>query len=303
MNQLSFLSSTLAIILACDQTGLAQVPSRRAGGDAESSNRVMLDEQVLASWQPEGASGLFGPKIELKSMNTSNWTVKHGNSAVAKAERILGIKPGLYPATAQLIAVLDDDTPFLTQFLLERAMWQIVIRDWTLTLPSGSSESRDPYVRTFDVLVRPEDGRVLKVKSRWPKEEPSMPPEPRADSATCQIYASNYTVYHDFPDSDPAVSFLAALDSAQKRGLEIVTAKQISARYVVFSDMRHERRRPVWAITARGAYPVLPVPGMAIERKYEYRVIVDAETGKFLCAGNRPLPDEVIENKPSRQGQ
>ena len=281
MTEFPYLSFSLSVLLACGQPG----------------NLRMM------SWQEGQDPGLLGPKIEVKSVKTSSWAVKDSKGAVERAERVLGIARGAYPATAELITLLDDDTPYLVQYLLEKPIWQVVLRDWTLTLASAQPETRDPYVRVFDVLVRPEDGRVLKIRSRWPKEEPPLPPEPGAVSATCQIYGSGFVVYHGFPETDPRVSFLEALDLLQKRGHDILTAKQISARYVVWSNIRYETPRPVWAITIRGVMPVRLLPRMPIEPKYEYRLTVDAETGKFLSGSNRPIPDEVLQSVRGAEGQ
>ncbi len=159
---------------------------------------VQADGPRLSSWQRGQDPGLLGPKIELKSVDTSSWTVKGSKAAVQKAERVLGLAPGAHPVTAELIKLMDDDTPFLTQYLIEKPIWQVVVRELVLDLPSATPEERDPYVRTIDVLVRPQDGRVVRIRSRWPAEEPPMPREPGAYSATCQIYGSGFTVYQGF---------------------------------------------------------------------------------------------------------
>ncbi len=272
MNAILSLWATSTFIVACAQIGSPPLPA----------------------WRQEDP-GMLGPKIDLKSVDTSNWVVRDSAAAVAKAKGVLGIARSAYPATAELISLLDDDTPFLSQFLLEKPIWQVVIRDWRLELASAQPEARDPYIRTWDVLVTPADGRVVKVRSRWPDEEPPIPPEPRADSATCQIYASGYTVYHGFPERDPRITFVDALDSLHARGEQVLSARQLSARYVVYSDIRYDKPRPVWAITERGVLPVSFVVSMEMVPKYEYRLIVDANTGKFLCGGNTPQPDDVIE--------
>ncbi len=80
-------------------------------------------------------------------------------------------------------------------------------------------------------------------------------------------------------------------------------AKQISARYVIYSDIRFETPRPVWAITERGVSPKsFSMTYSSTEPKYEYRLIVDAETGEFMGGSNTPLPETVIDNEPRKEG-
>lgn len=252
----------------------------------------------IHSWRPDPKSGLLGPKVESASLNTSAWTVKEAAFAVERAEQVIGASWDEPNTVAELITLIDDDTPFLTQLLIERPMWQVTMSNSRPQLSSAPESTAGP-ARTWDVLVRPDDGVVIRARSRWPEGVKPMPPEPRAASATCQIYGSGYDVYHAFPTSNPRISLAEALDVLQKRGESVLEAKQISARYVVWSSIAFESPRPVWAITLRGVLPTHPAPGMEIEPIYEYRLIVDAQTGKFLCGSNRPLPEEL--NPPDRR--
>ena len=109
---------------------------------------------------------------------------------------------------------------------------------------------------------------------------------------TCILYAGGYDTFHDFPDRDPGVSLLQALDSV--RG-QVVTAKQILATPVLWSNVQYKTPRVVWAITLRGVLPEMPREGMSREAIYQYRLIVDAKTGEYLCGGSSPQPDEDIQ--------
>lgn len=256
------------------------------------------------AWQERVEAGVLGPKIELKSVDTSNWALKDARAAVEKAERVLGVPRGTHQATAELIKLEDDNTPFLTMKLLFKPLWHVVVHDWRLDSPSAPTEAREnSYTRTFDVLVRPEDGRVLKIRSRWPKGEPMMVPEHGASSATCQIYGGGYTVYHDFPDNDPRVSLLEALVSLyDDHGGDPLTAKQILAIPVVWSNCYYQTPRCVWVINLRGVMPVHRASPQG-KPEYEYRFIVDAETGKFLRGSSVQQRDDVIENESGQEGQ
>jgi hypothetical protein len=235
---------------------------------------------------------VIGRRVEPDSVDRSSWKLKDAKAAIEKTMPVLGMPSATGPsATAELLVLEEDDTPYLSKKLLGKPLWHVVLPDRKLELPSSPENYHDRYSRTFDVLLNPIDGRVIKLKSRWPEGVPQIDPEPDGASATEQLARSGNEVYHGFPNEDPHVSFIDAVDSIQRGGDGPLTAKQISGSYVMWSTMgRFETPRPVWAITLRGVLPVMPRPGMPLEAIYQYRLIVDAKTGEYLCGGNTPRP-------------
>jgi hypothetical protein len=262
-------------------------------------------EYGMRAWQRRMEAGVLGERIDPQSVDKSDWANKDAQAAISTAQRVLGVPADSCKATAELVKVDFDNTPFLVSKLERKTFWQVTVYDWKLDSPSAPTREREnSRTRTFDVLVRPEDGRVVKVRSRWPEGEPMMAPEFGAGDATCHTFGGGWTIYHDFPDKDPQISLLDALVVLYHAGCggQPLTAKQILAIPVVWSNVGHETPRPVWVINLRGVFP-----GWAIEEnpepKHEWRYIVDAETGKVLIAGNVPQSDEDTAGRASKAGE
>jgi hypothetical protein len=233
-----------------------------------------------------------GKKVE--SEDRSSWAVQNESQVIAKAREFLGVPHQDAPnVSAKLVTLADheDKTPFLHDQLIDRPIWQIVITKWRLRLKSATPKENDLYERTFDIFVDPRNGNLLKILSRWPKGVPPIAPRPPAGSATEQIRNSGLETYFRFPNTQPAISFLDALDSILKHGGNPFVAKQILAHYVIQSEMGH-KRRPVWAITLHGFPPFRARggPGVPEDARNHMRHIVHAETGEWLGAGTSPQP-------------
>jgi hypothetical protein len=232
----------------------------------------------------------------------ADWSIHREDLAVVAALRILGIPENRATAcSAELITVAEDNTPFLSDQIVGRTIWKVVVESGRLQLESALPGFEDAFERVFDVLVDPENGIILKIVSRWPDGIPEIAPEPPSWSAEEQMRRSGLEVYHGFPAEKPKISFLEALDIVLTQGTgSPLVAKQISAHYVIQSKMGREAR-PVWAINLRGI-PPLEVgggPGMAeetrrravpVEARNHIRNIVDARSGKWLSASTSPQP-------------
>ena len=256
-----------------------------------------------------GISAAIGPRLyqqnsneqskgaEIKSRAT--WRVENEQQAIAQVIEIAGVPEDLRSGmSGNLVTLAEDNTPFLSEQIIGRPLWQVVIQKWRLHLDSAIPGFEDRYERTFDVLVDPINGNILKIASRWPEGIPQMAPEPPAWSAQEQMGRSGLEKYHSFPQERAAITFLKALDIVLSEGVgSPLVAKQILGQYVVQSKMQGEPR-PVWAITLRGIRilrsPPPPPPGAArSERLYvlnRMRNIVHAQTGQWLSAGISPQP-------------
>ena len=176
--------------------------------------------------------------------------------AVAQVLETLGAPKHLRSeTTAKLVTLAEDNTPFLSEQIVGRQLWHVIIKKWKLRLDSAIPGFEDSYERTFDVLLDLENGNILKIVSRWPEGIAQIAPEPPAWSAEEQMRASGLEKYHSFPESPPLITFLQALDIILTEGVgSPLVAKQIVAQYVVRSSMGRKPKR-VWAITLRGIPP------------------------------------------------
>jgi hypothetical protein len=196
-------------------------------------------------------------------------------------------------ARAERVIVADSKTPFLAKQIVGRASWRVELAGVSLVLRSAIAGFRDRYRRRFFVLLDQENGRILEITSQYAGVAAEMRPEPSAATAEAQLSAEK-EIYLGFPDHDPRVRFLDALDAILTGGAgSPFYAKEIDAVYVSHSDMGSPAR-DVWAITLRGLPPI-PAHGPAADTVPEWQLnhlrnIVDADTGRVLSATNSPQP-------------
>lgn len=229
-----------------------------------------------------------------KVVDRSNWPLQEMDQAIAKAREILGIADQMVlPSRAEVVVLAEDNTPFLSEQIIARPVWHVVISNWRLELKSAPPDVKDSYARTFDIFLDPLNGHLLKVVSRWPEGVRRIAPEPGADSYTKQMRRSGEERYHALPEEDPPISFLDALDGMFKGGENSLLAEQMVGQYVTWS-MMGRTPRPVWVITLRGTRPLWDsmYPGAAISARNHMRHIVDPKTGKWVCGSSTPQPEE-----------
>ena len=223
-------------------------------------------------------------------LDRSGWTLKQEAQANECARTFLGPAPEeTLHFIASPVTLTEDNTPYLESQLIGKPLWHVVLRDFSLRLESSPRGLADKYVRTWDIYLDPVSGRLLKLRSRWPKGEAPMEREPNAELAAKQMRRAGGEIYHGFPRNAPKASFLDALDGMQRDGGNPLIAKQIVAQYVMRSTGGGDPM-PVWAITLRGVPPFRSHPGMPQDARYEYRYIVDSETGKWISLSNIPRP-------------
>jgi hypothetical protein len=250
---------------------------------------------LVAAQQEKGERECKHTGTPLKSAERAQWKLRESSDATQEVRDILGVGTTAdVELDAEVVILEDTNTPYLKSQVVGRPLWKATLRGWKLQLPSAPQSTKDRYNRVFEVWVDPVDGRLVRVKSRWPEGEPPMAPEPSAEIAVAQMLGAGGETYHGFPDAAPRSTFVQALDGLEQGGAAPLAARQIIAEYVLWSDynIKYRAPRPVWAITLRGEPPLLPPPGSTMEPRFQNRYIVDAETGKFLCATNIPVPEE-----------
>ncbi len=245
----------------------------------------------IAGAQPNHSAPVPVENTELLPGSTP---LEHPEDAVQRAERILG---GIIRTSARNVATLtpvhEDNTPYLAPRVTGLILWNVVVQDYKLTLPSAPSGLSNPNVTTVDVRLDPADGRIYRIRSRWPGGVPPIAPEPAAAAASEQMRRSGNEIYHGFPKDPPHVSLVGALDTVFRGGGDVLTARQISADYVTWSRIgRWQEPRVVWAITLHGIPPVKPPPGASNSPIHSFRYIVDATTGTLLCGSNTPRTEQ-----------
>jgi hypothetical protein len=200
------------------------------------------------------------------------------------------------------VDVNDDNTPFLhSQINRKRNIWRVRIKNVRLKLKSAIPWLKDRYVRNFEVLVDPNTGHLLRIRSKFDGHDPNMLPEPPAEVAEEEMRNSGNEIYHGFPLDPPKISLLDALDAVMGSPY---LAKEIYAVHVIQSDMG-SKPRAVWAITLRGIPPITRIGPSRVRAKEllpvwqlnHIRNVLDASTGKLLFATSCPQPLPPEEKK------
>lgn len=145
-----------------------------------------------------------------QELNVAAFKVKQSAQAKELALRSVGLK-GHVAASAELITLEADQTPFLSDKLRGRKLWTVTVPDWSVEFKSAPPNVKDAYGRTLDIHVDPVTGHMLKLRTRWPKNVPQDRVQPDAKSAELAIAPERY---HGFPSQPPPISFLEALEAS-----------------------------------------------------------------------------------------
>lgn len=229
-------------------------------------------------------------RVESPQQSKGITPLNDASSAFRSAQRLVDRKsPSSVTYEAIKATLFEDNTPYLAPQLIGRDLWRVTIDEFDVQLPSAPWAPSNRFIRVIDVLLDAKDGRLYKVRSRWPNNEPPISPEATAPMAADQMHRSGNEVYHGFPVDTPAITFVEALDAIYRGGGDVLTARQINADYVLWSRIgKWHDPRPVWAVTLRGISPVRPLPGSNEAPIHSFRYIVDAVTGKLLCGTTVP---------------
>jgi len=218
----------------------------------------------------------------------TTWTIRQANIAIEQSRKLLGLEAlPIRRFQAELVVLDNDNTPYLWDQFVGKALWHVVAHIGSFELPSSPPGSEDRYPRVVDVFLDPATGKLVKLRTRWPKEELPMLPEVSGPFGAAQMQGHGGERYHGFPDQPPKTSFLEALDAIQRGGGAPFSAKQIAAVYVLQSSGNGQPRR-VWAVTLRGVRWRGSTGGDRTDPVYEWRYIVNDATGKYTRSCNVP---------------
>jgi hypothetical protein len=199
--------------------------------------------------------------------------------AIARANTLTGLERLGGPPVAVSVKVAEDVTPFLGQRNVGK-------RAWRLEYPAGP-----PYQPKFVVLLDAVTGHLLAVTAMVDGRRRDGDAMPSYGEAT-RILRSQDEVYEGYPDQDPKVDFLSALESIAHYGFGSAERAKVIHGVYVLDSQRGATSRGVWAITLRGLPPIAahgPDPkGVPNAQRTHMRNLVDAATGKVLQAVNSP---------------
>lgn len=214
--------------------------------------------------------------------------------AIARANALTRLETVSYTPSATLVKVVDDVTPFLGEGNVGKPAWRVEYPKTLLEFASASPGSIGQFRSTFVVMIEASGGHLFFVHAT--AEDPSereTRPMPSCGSATEQL-SNEEEVYAGYPDADPTIDFLAALERILRGGIgNPFLAREIHGAYVLHSRMGSEPR-PAWAVTLRGLPPFAAhgAHGKNVPewQRNHMRNVVDAATGQVLFATNSPQP-------------
>lgn len=189
-------------------------------------------------------------------------------------------------ATAELSVVQGDRTPFLWQQVNGRAVWTVRAAPFKMELksPRGTIALK----RAFDICLDAEKGHVIRISSPWPDSESFRLESPEPGKAEAHIRRASSSKYTRFVTAPPKITFSEALSIVQEKTGKVSAAIQIIGQLVFLSELGREERAS-WVITCRGVPAKRPTPRERdMGRRFQYRYVVDAETGELLFGTNVP---------------
>lgn len=252
---------------------------------------ILVVEMALAVTPPTPTDS----RSEARSVRAeSSKLTEESQRAVDSTRLLLGVGVGGNVAVdGPPTEVVEDHTPYLSNRVVGKLVWNIIAVDFRLILPSFPFGLSNPNITRLEIQVDANSGQVYRIRSSWTTVGPSIPPEPSAESATEQMSRNGNEVYHEFPSEPARCSFIEALDAVSRGGGDLLITKQVSAVYVMWSRIgRFQEPRAVWAITLRGIPPVKPPPGAPKSGVDSFRYIIDATSCALLCGSNIPRPDK-----------
>ncbi len=224
--------------------------------------------------------------------DSAKWNIKDQRAAIGQARRILDLpgNPSL-PARAEVITVIQDNTPYLSEQVVSRPIWHVIIEKCRIVLPSEVNPVEDSYERTFDVLIDPRNGALLRISSRLPDGATPLPREASATVATEQLMNRGSERYHSFVPETPVMSFYEALVALVHDGNQPLEAEQMVGQYIAWS-MLGQKPKAAWAVTLNRITPFESAyPGIPVEARNHMRYIVDPDTGRLVCGTTTPQPE------------
>lgn len=265
---------------------------------------------IMCSWVLTKSEGQ-GPPIDTQGTplivgteDRSQWAVRDEVEAIRHTEQLLGLPvAATLPSQSRLITLAQDNTPFLSEKVVGRSVWHVVVGEFKLTVESNGVKSEDQYTRTFDVLLDPRNGASIRVSSRLPDGVHPLPREATATVATEQLMNRGDERYHSFVGGSPQISFYEALASLYENEVNPLEAKIIVAQFVSWSMMGREPK-DVWAVTLRGIHPMRSAyDNVPAEARNHMRYIVDPKIRNWICGTTTPQPELESSLKTIIDGQ
>lgn len=195
-------------------------------------------------------------------------------------------------ASMDEVALDGLNVPFLEETLKGARGIKVTMETGVMSYSSKNVSSKDRYPRTYEIYLDAKATRVLLVTTKFEKPDALVHRELTPAAAKEQLLDNGET-FHSFLKKPPKITFVDALNVVFAEGIPSPTiAREIDAYCVMYSRLSEEIR-PAWVIRLRGIPPARKdVPAWQITAM---RNVVDATTGKWLFATNKPYLTEKLQ--------
>ena len=181
----------------------------------------------------------------------------------------------------QQVTLEDSTTPYLSDSIDGRTVWQVEFPRVQISQELFRSGNIVDSLRDFTVYLDAIQPGLIMVVSRAESFDQEYWKRPCSDSAAQQLLDAGEE-YLGFPEMSPPVPFAKILTQAHGNYL---VADEISAIYVI--NRHYNTIRPAWVIQMLGGHE-------PTEPRYindHLRTVVDAVTGEWVFARNKPRPE------------
>jgi len=225
----------------------------------------------------------------------STWQLRDQAAATDRARAVFGAPfDGVRTKSAKLSILEGDRTPFLWGQANGRAVWVVRASDFDLELQLPDGRQGKVLRKTFEICFDAEQGHIVSIATPWPDTESFRLESPEPQAAEVEISRISSSKYVRFVTEPPKISFSEALGIIESKNGMPSSAIQIIGSLVEVSRTGRETK-PCWVITFRGVYPRRPTASMKRRgRRFQYRSVLDAQTGKLLFTTSVP-PAVVVE--------
>jgi len=203
-----------------------------------------------------------------------------------RISRLTGLNAIFEIESIDEIPANSANTPFLSKSLTGNAI-KVTFQQGALKLKSALPGAADKYERQFVVTLDATAKHLLSVFSPSMIKNPDIHRESVEEAE--KLLRQQGETYSAWPESDPKVSFLEALEIIQKDGVsQPLLSQEIEGFYVMHSEIGLPTS-PQWIITLRGGPPHPRMPkSIPLWQRNHSREFVDAMAGKWLSAASYP---------------
>jgi hypothetical protein len=232
-----------------------------------------------------GGAWAIGPS---KDSTKSDYALANGTAAVYRALEYTGFDKLKYFSEVgivnpELVINKDDKSPFLSSLIDNIKVWKVTFKN--VRMVTKLQESK----RDFTILLDPQTGKLLQIKSVSNYGSSDIASEPPANAAENYLRDMNIE-FHGLPEKI-LMDFTDALAQCPR---SVARTNIVTAYYVNHTSPHNKVPEPAWIIIMRGIEPPVFMHGpdadkIPIAQRNAILCAINALTGKRMYYTRAPL--------------